>query len=1181
MENGHLSIEELEEFNQQKGPAENQSHLENCPQCRELREDCEAISAKLSRLASVPIGAANGMNCPGPGVWLDVAAGTLSSEETAEYVRHAADCQSCGPKLRTATRIFAEELTPEEEKAISALPSASAEGQRKLVEKLTGLTVITPQAVQERKRSFWWPLSFSLASAAAAVAAVAFFAVPLLISRNSSAETQRLMAEAYTEDRRIEMRIPGAKHAEMKQQRGPEHESFLNLPESFRKATDVIASHLKKDPANGEWLLLQAQLELSRGNADSALDAIAKISLVPLTAEYHLTFGTALLEKAESTSNQDYYLQAVEHFTASLDQKPNDAVALFNRGLAYDKLKMPDKALQDWQSALTLETDSGWRSEISQHIETDKHRLEKSRRLEELLSPEQMQSAPEPLIDAYAEQIQDFAILTWLKEAIESPHDNLANAMLRFALIMRRRHSDPWLKDLLNLSSRADGPALGALAEALRANSGGHYSKALTEARIAAQLFRNTGNRAGELRARFEEVYAFHRFLQGTPCLAHARVLMTRLSSTRYYWLQSQVGMEKAICENFAGDLLDARNDLSLSRTIAEHEHFPVLLLRNLGLSAGIHRQQGMFAQALNEIQQGLDLYWKGDYPQSRLFQFYMVLGLYAEQKALWGMAESVERQAVMAIESEPDNIQKGTARLQLVNVLVAEKQDSLAAIEMAKADAILDTVKSDPITNTYRLTSKIELAGLQLQRGNGILALATLDSATKLLTETQGYFISLNFYRVRADINSSLGRFEEAAYDYLATIIESETFMEPMKDETTRLRWTKERDSGYRGLVRVVLKQGKTEIALRLWEWYRARSVSRSSPRMALLALPHPAAGISLANFETFLLNLPFTLPDQPHLIYATFEDGIEIWMIDGNSIHSAWVPAQRDELVESVRTFAEQCATRNSDLQVIKTQGRHLYELLLAPVMFHLDHSEFIVIDSDDNLTKLPFEALVTPNGRYLVEKYSLSYSPGYFLEAALRIPRHIDRKSSTVLIAAGQAVAGYQLESDAVLKTFSNARMLDASAETWSSILKRLQAADLAHFVAHGEPEGTGTALVLSDRPRRVIRAKDFGSKYLDRLQIAILAACTTGSGLEGGVLDSQNLVYAFLSAGVPAVIATRWNVDSVKTSELMQVFYELLERGNTVSEALRGAQKHLIETSNNPYFWAGFMLVGRIS
>jgi tetratricopeptide (TPR) repeat protein len=95
-----------------------------------------------------------------------------------------------------------------------------------------------------------------------------------------------------------------------------------------------------------------------------------------------------------------------------------------------------------------------------------------------------------------------------------------------------------------------------------------------------------------------------------------------------------------------------------------------------------------------------------------------------------------------------------------------------------------------------------------------------------------------------------------------------------------------------------------------------------------------------------------------------------------------------------------------------------------------------------------------------------------------------------------------------------------------------------------------------------------------------RLAVLAACSSGSGrlLSGeGVLG---LTTAFLAAGVPAVVATLWPVDDSATARFSTFFYEALAGGLGAGESLRLAQERLRAepATSHPFFWSGFILVG---
>jgi CHAT domain-containing protein len=108
---------------------------------------------------------------------------------------------------------------------------------------------------------------------------------------------------------------------------------------------------------------------------------------------------------------------------------------------------------------------------------------------------------------------------------------------------------------------------------------------------------------------------------------------------------------------------------------------------------------------------------------------------------------------------------------------------------------------------------------------------------------------------------------------------------------------------------------------------------------------------------------------------------------------------------------------------------------------------------------------------------------------------------------------------------------------------------------------------------------LKARYFSPEILKRSRLAVLSACSTGVGRENGLLDTDNLVHSFLSAGVPSVIASHWNVDSASTGKLMSSFYEHLAKGESVAGSIHNARNEMLTNQSHPYYWAGFTLAGR--
>ncbi len=305
------------------------------------------------------------MNCPDENTWFDVAGGMLSPAESLAYLQHAATCDACAQKLRTATRIFEDELSPAEEATLNSLPSSNPGGQRGLAEKL-GRDAKLQNRYSEVKglQANWKKLLFYLTPLTAAL--VIFF----LVVRDPAGRVEGLLADAYTKNRSIEMRFAGADHADIQQHRGGNERSLVNKPDAYLKAAAEIKSQLTKNPDNPKWLLLQAQLDLldTNPNYKSAILSLDSIHEADSTA-LQLTRSVALYERARHENQQEFYGAAEELLGKILQKEPDNTTALFNQAVVCAKLNFCECAIKSFHRFLELEKDEGWKREAQQRLD--------------------------------------------------------------------------------------------------------------------------------------------------------------------------------------------------------------------------------------------------------------------------------------------------------------------------------------------------------------------------------------------------------------------------------------------------------------------------------------------------------------------------------------------------------------------------------------------------------------------------------------------------------------------------------------------------------------------------------------------------------------------------------------------------------------------------------------------
>ena len=108
--------------------------------------------------------------------------------------------------------------------------------------------------------------------------------------------------------------------------------------------------------------------------------------------------------------------------------------------------------------------------------------------------------------------------------------------------------------------------------------------------------------------------------------------------------------------------------------------------------------------------------------------------------------------------------------------------------------------------------------------------------------------------------------------------------------------------------------------------------------------------------------------------------------------------------------------------------------------------------------------------------------------------------------------------------------------------------------------------------------VLTAYEISHTYLGNTNLVVLSACQTGLGEIKGTEGVFGLQRAFKMAGVDYLLMSLWSVPDEQTKELMTEFYQNFINGKEIREAFKLAQNKLkTKYPNEPYYWAGFVLV----
>jgi CHAT domain-containing protein len=1090
---------------------------------------------------------------------------------------------------------FSEELSPEVETVLKKSRISDPNWQRQTVRELFQ----EPQRTAKRRLDWipsflrpWpilsWPKVAGFAAAAALAAVVAVNA-PALKAKWELRQAKTLVAKAYSKQRATQMRLTAVDFGEYHtpgKELGSDANSndtpeLLEAMSKVRKEEDVSRSQGGLDPS---WWQIKGRLALLEDSGDSwkAEKAFAEAQAkgasdpglkIDLAASY---FESAIRSTPENAApNVSKTINLLNEVLKNPKLSKEDRlVALFDLAVAYQESNMLDLAVATWDKYLEQETDpsSPWSKEAREHRDKAKAQLPPARPAGYNQPLYFLQHSSDPELQNDVEQYQEFALARWLPEAFADPGSPSARTLPILAELMQQQHRDSWWKDFLLATKAHDLGAVRALSRAVVADQNDMHVQSLQQSRAAATIFVRNGNLPGELIARFQEVYALQRSLAASDCLHRANQLWTRVLRTNYRWLQGQLALERGICAGLAGDA-DPGPYFQTGRDIAHEFNLPELSLRIAGLEAGLSRREHDYEKAWRLAVEGLAFYWKHSYSPERLYQFYAVMRLCAAEEGSVYEAEELLRRSISVLEeSAPDDlILQAVLHLRFATLLGEQGQNGAAEVEAEHAKDLLEKIPvTEPTARIYSAHAAIELAEFELGHGKAQPALSALESVSDVLA-TQDQLIKLAFYTALGDAKLELHQIDEASAAY-ERAIDAAGLVHPT-EEASRLPWIRATNQAYRGITRVLLEKKQDEQALAVWEWSKGRLLENRN----LLRPPVLSVG-STGKAQL----VPTT--KAIHIIYASFPDRLQIWIVIAGRIQSTSVAVRQADLRRLVRDFTKSCSTSESaptdKTDKMDRQSQELYALLLKPVIAGLADSQTVAIEPDETLHGLSMEALRGPEGEYFGEKYAIAYSPGFEAEKTLRDPRPLRPEESFVAVDASAPTGagylpGHDLATRAVRQLHPGARLMRAGEATPAKLKGAMQTSVAFQFFGHARRNGTGMGLDLG--AGSLLTAQDLSTLMLPRMRMAVLAACSSGSA-QNGLLDPGSLVRAFLAGGVPTVLNSHWNVDSQATAELVQSFYLHLAT-EPPAQALRDARRELRRTKPHPFYWAAVSLTGK--
>jgi CHAT domain-containing protein/tetratricopeptide (TPR) repeat protein len=349
---------------------------------------------------------------------------------------------------------------------------------------------------------------------------------------------------------------------------------------------------------------------------------------------------------------------------------------------------------------------------------------------------------------------------------------------------------------------------------------------------------------------------------------------------------------------------------------------------------------------------------------------------------------------------------------------------------------------------------------------------------------------------------------------------------------------------------------------------------VRNENPEQASLMTVEP---VRLAEIQD-LLHEGTTL-----LEYFVTEKETIVWVVERHRMEVVRLNVPRSTLVSEIR----QLRLALVDLHPVDVVQRHaqvLHERLLSPVRHHVRSGSLLIVPHDV-LHYVPFPALRSAAGRWLVEDHTLTTIPSASVLAHLGPKGPGAARRGLIVgnpdVGPGLGLPWAEREAVSIAKLYPDATLLLGRAASETSVKALSTSVGMLHFATHGElseKDPLSSALLLAADSQGDGRLEVREIFRLDlNARLVILSACETALGKLSRGDELVGLQRAFLYAGAGAVVATLWKVEDYATFDLMEEFHVQL-RTHRPAESLRNAQRATIHKLPHPFFWAAFGLTG---
>lgn len=928
--------------------------------------------------------------------------------------------------------------------------------------------------------------------------------------------------------------------------------------------------------------------------------------------------AAAYYVRAQRTDSPADLLRALDAVQSALAVNRSEE-ALFNLALIQEALGLSKEAMASWQEVQRIAT-TPWANEAASHIRlllqgtraTDRE-LRGQRLYDVVLSGDS--GALRELVTGYSfetqTRVETEVLPRWAEAAMAGDRDNarrhldLASAIARdIALVSGDRSLLDCVERITSVTASGDRRIARLLQQGYVEYGGAWRSERSFSFQQAAAQYRAAQDALERADTPFSRIASYRvlasSFLIDGSAADEAKGIADYARERRYEHLWSSVQAFRGSSLAITGHYLEAVEAYEEAASSFDRQCAYDRAAMSRARRSAIYRRMGLSELAWRDALQAV----RG----SRQIGSRSRVGVFAdvaETALALGFARGALLYQNVAVDTARDALAAATDRYPRellakalagraeIEVHLGSVQNALNDLESAARLASSDTVNREPM-----------LAYIEDVRGRALLKTGSAQDAVAAFTKALSFAprsfdssLRANLYVQRAAAYRLVGKVAEAENDW-----RSATEMTVGEESSLRAAyWTGDFSKladVYHELARHLAESGRPTDAFVYME--KARVLASSNVAYELRTLLARSTGAERAQEVRVLQSL---IPPATALIeYLVLDDRTLVWIISSEGIVFVTLPLGHST-VERFHNELESASAQRNERRFTASLSAAYAALLDAPLhqLGAVGHPpSTLILIPDESMRNLPFAALRSASGRYLIEEFAMTvgssaaqYAACLYRDqarAATSRPRVLlmgdpafDRRSE---VAFGLArLPGARAEVLKIGRLYSRSEVRTNTESTVDALLRIAPSVTLLHLASQtvSNPRSPEQQLMLfapSAGDSGSLTSTEVVSKL--RLSKARLVVLSTARA-EGLYSSAGTFETAFLAAGVPAVVTSRSGVvNDMTTAALMFSFHRAFARGVDAANALRLAQLEMLHSGNvslrSPLIWGSFEVIG---